>query len=61
MSKKDVPMVTIPQEQFARYYEAYRFLCHLENWGVDNWDGYGYARQSMREEDEEDEQDDNPS
>ncbi|MNC53878.1 hypothetical protein D3C75_1033260 [compost metagenome] len=53
--KKDVPMVTITQEHYGDLLESRRFLNHLENWGVDNWNGYGLARQSMREEDEEDE------
>lgn len=51
----EVETVTITKDLFERMLESHRFLNHLENWGVDNWDGYGYARQAMREEDEEDE------
>lgn len=44
--------VTIPQEEYDRLVEDQAFLWALEAAGVDNWDGYGVAREIYKEEDE---------
>jgi hypothetical protein len=53
----EVETVTITKGTFERMLESHRFLRHLEEWGVDNWDGYGHAKAAMRKEDEEDDAD----
>lgn len=52
--KPDDSTVTVSKEWLSTLYRSHRFLQHLEAAGVDNWDGYGYARVAMREEEEED-------
>ena len=41
---------TISQEEYEELLERDRQLTVLENWGVDNWDGYDIAMSSMDEE-----------
>ena len=51
-------MVTITEAEYDKLSEDSRFLCALENAGVDNWDGYYYAMEEYRELAEIDEEDD---
>lgn len=44
--------VSIDEYVFEEIQERLRFLDALENAGVDNWSGYGYAYELMEEEDE---------
>lgn len=44
---------TISQEEYEELLERDRQLTVLENWGVDNWEGYDIAMSSMDEEDDE--------
>lgn len=48
--------VTITKEEYDQLKADSKWLGHLENAGVDNWDGYGYAHQ-LRKEDERTEND----
>lgn len=41
--------VTISQEEYSELLEDSRFLRCLENAGVDDWDGYEYAREEFNE------------
>lgn len=41
---------TISQEEYEELLERDRQLTVLENWGVDNWDGYDIAMSSMDKE-----------
>jgi len=42
--------VTISVERYEELLEAERFLEALRSAGVDNWDGYDFALESMEEE-----------
>lgn len=42
--------VTISKEEYESLKEDARWLQCLENAGVDNWEGYDYARELWREE-----------
>lgn len=57
VSDLEIVPVRIVSEAYLKQCEGdekdARFLMHLEAAGVDNWDGYGYAREAMREEDGE--------
>lgn len=53
MSEK---MVTITEAEHEKLLEDSRFLCALQNAGVDNWDGYEEAQEMIAEWDAEDEQ-----
>jgi hypothetical protein len=44
--------ITISQEEYERLLRAERKLDHLEMAGVDNWDGYDYAMESLAVEEE---------
>ena len=48
-------MVTITDERYYRLLEAERKLRELEAHGVDNWEGYDYAMEALKEDDEYDE------
>lgn len=39
--------ITIPQERYDELVEAEEFLNALQNAGVDNWEGYDIAQESM--------------
>lgn len=40
------------QTELEKLYEAYDKLAALERYGVDNWEGYDYAMQSLCEDEE---------
>ncbi len=42
--------VTIPKSEYDSLLEDSNWLQCLENAGVDNWDGYDYARELQREQ-----------
>ena len=42
--------VTIPKEEYESLLDDQLFLSCLEGAGVDNWDGYEYAREAYDEE-----------
>ena len=46
----DEKMVTITEEEYDQLLKDSNFLNCLESCGVDNWDGYSYAREMMDEE-----------
>ena len=48
-------MVTITKKEYDSLVEDSRFLDHLRGAGVDNWEGYSVAINSMRKEDGEEE------
>ena len=48
--------VMIDKDRLEELLEAERFLNKLENWGVNNWEGYGLARRELLKEDAEDEE-----
>lgn len=56
--KKEKEMITITKEEYYQLLEDSEWLSFLEMAGVDNWEGYGYAKDLMREENGEDEEDD---
>ena len=43
--------VTISKEEYESLLEDRKWLQALENAGVDNWEGYDYARELMNEDD----------
>jgi hypothetical protein len=45
--------VTISREEYASLLEDSNFLNCLEACGVDNWQGYDYAREMYNHEDDE--------
>lgn len=47
-----VKMVTITEEEYISLQEDSHWLSCLENAGVDNWDGYDYAREIFQEGEE---------
>lgn len=49
-------MVTITEAEYDKLSEDSRFLCALQNAGVDNWDGYEVAQEMIEEWDKEDEE-----
>ena len=58
MSKYDVVnnlngTVTISEDYFDEILNDALFLSVLESYGVDNWDGYGYAREEFYQDEEE--------
>ena len=44
----------ISEEEYQNLKESDAVLTALENAGVDNWDGYGYAMEAFIEEEEDD-------
>lgn len=46
----DVKFVSIPEKEYRRLLKKSNFLCCLENQGVDNWNGYGYAHEEYEEQ-----------
>lgn len=50
----EVKTVTITEEEYTRLIMAERWLNCLEAAGVDNWDGWDYAREMMGFVEEED-------
>lgn len=58
MSKYDVVnnsngTVTINEDYFNELLNDSEFLSVLEEHGVDNWDGYGYAQEEFYQDEEE--------
>ena len=43
-------MVTIPAAEYKSLLEDAAWLRALENAGVDNWEGYDYARELLQED-----------
>lgn len=41
---RNAETVTITKDEYESLLEDSNFLCALESAGVDNWDGYDYAR-----------------
>lgn len=46
----DEEMVSIPKEQYDQLVLDQKFLSALEAAGVDNWEGYEFARDMFNEE-----------
>lgn len=44
--------ITITKKEYESLKEDARWLQYLEGAGVDNWEGYDYARELWREENE---------
>jgi len=42
--------ITISKKEYDSLVEDSRFLDHLRGAGVDNWEGYDFAMESMRKE-----------
>lgn len=42
--------ITITKKEYDQLLKDSRFLNALEEYGVDNWDGYGDAFRSLKEE-----------
>lgn len=42
--------VTITREEYENLLESFKWLCALENAGVDNWEGIDFARKLLKEE-----------
>lgn len=42
--------ITITKKEYISLLEDSKWLQCLENTGVDNWDGYDYARELQREQ-----------
>lgn len=42
-------MITVTKEHYDELYEAYLWAEALDQSGVDNWEGYDYARDVLRE------------
>ncbi len=42
--------ITLSEKDFDFLLSRDNWLCELENAGVDNWDGYEYAREAFNEE-----------
>jgi hypothetical protein len=42
-------MVTISKVRYDELVKDQRFLIELETQGVDNWEGYGYARDAIED------------
>lgn len=53
MIKNDTPHITILKHEYKRLLKASKRLEALEGAGVDNWDGYQYALDSIKELDEQ--------
>lgn len=49
MSENEEPKVTIPREEYEELVAAREMLDALCAAGVDNWDGYDYACQILKE------------
>ena len=49
--------VTILRTEYNRLRESQKVLRALQNAGVDNWEGYGFAMEDLQESAEEDEDD----
>ena len=49
----ETKMVTITQKEYDALSKAARELDALEEFGVDNWGGYGDAMTSLEDEEEE--------
>lgn len=47
--------VTIPRKMYEGLIESQRWLSALESAGVDNWDGYDFAKEILEEWDNDDE------
>lgn len=48
-----VETVSVSKERYYQLLEDSAILCHLRNYGVDNWDGYEFAMQDYYNEEEE--------
>jgi hypothetical protein len=46
-------MIEISEEEYEDLIAARNFLSALEQAGVDNWDGYDYAREILNESNDE--------
>lgn len=55
MTQQNEQTVTISQAEYDDLIEQSRWLQCLESAGVDNWNGYDYARELLEEWDAEDE------
>lgn len=53
MARTTPGLVVITESDYDSLTEDARWLCALENAGVDNWEGYRLARHEMLKEDEE--------
>jgi hypothetical protein len=47
-------MVTITKKEYKRLFKREEWLSCLEAAGVDNWEGFDYAREIKNEQDEQD-------
>jgi hypothetical protein len=52
MIKPDDEFISISKAEYEELLEDARFLQCLQNAGVDNWDGYDYAREEFYEGEE---------
>lgn len=48
-----VETITIPMTEYLSLLEASKWLTALENAGVDNWEGYDFARELLTEDEED--------
>ena len=44
--------ITIKKATYRWLYKRNKWLCALEAAGVDNWEGYGWARETMEDDDD---------
>jgi hypothetical protein len=52
---KNEETVTISKKEYESLLEDSEMLLALQNAGVDNWDGYDYALELLKEKEEEEE------
>lgn len=50
MADKLQEIVTITQQEYDRLYEVDTFMYCLEAAGVDNWDGYDFAKEILEDQ-----------
>ena len=53
---KNEETVTISKKEYESLLEDSEMLLALQNAGVDNWDGYDYALELLKENEEEEEE-----
>lgn len=49
---RDIELVTVEKSHYEWLQQRNEWLSALENAGVDNWSGYGYARDILNGEEE---------
>ncbi len=45
----EIQMISIPKKEYDRLIESQKLLRALQDGGVDNWEGYGFALELLGE------------